>query len=51
MKEWFFVFGYSMWEFWLGRTKLIVANSTWELILWGLSKIKEKVKEKWHTAK
>lgn len=33
------LFGYSLWEYWLGKTKRFVANSTWELILHGVRRL------------
>lgn len=34
MKHIYLFFGFSLWEAWLGKTKKIVANSSWELIFW-----------------
>jgi hypothetical protein len=33
----FFIF--SLWEYWLGKTKRFVANSTWEAIFWVLKRL------------
>lgn len=38
------VVGYSFLEYFLGRSKRIVANSTWELVFYGFKKIKGRIR-------
>jgi hypothetical protein len=44
-RHWLLLLTYSLWEHWLGKTKRIVANSTWELVLWILRRKKMEPKD------
>ena len=41
------LFAYSVWEYWLGKTEKLVAASTWELIFYGLRRLKERIVMLW----
>lgn len=44
MRHWMLLFAFSIFETWLGRTKKIVANSSWELLAWGMKRCFQGVK-------
>lgn len=47
MKQILFAFIFGVWEYWLGKTKIIVANSTLELFEWLGKRLIERVKLSW----
>ena len=46
LKHYIFIFLYSIFELWLGKTEKFVANSTWELIFYYGKRLIERVKGK-----
>lgn len=44
MKHVVILLAYSVWEYWLGKTTKVIANSSWELIVYLLKKGFSKLK-------